>query len=381
MAALAKTAGYRVSILTRRPADWAKQVGFVNEDAGYLDGAKELRAEPDMITSEPKDCIPQADIIFLAGVPIHHNESILKSLAPHIDKKKPVHIGSICAYGGFNWVAARALGEGAYHLFGTQLIPWTCGTLEYGKTGVVYGAKRLLRIATEDGKDTHGIKTHFKRILRMPFLTDTDFLACCFWPNNPSLHPPILIGLFKDFDGKTPYDPAKLPEFIYKDLRTGSAEFLVALDKELCALVAALAKKHPENPNLKLDYSLKACIMENYKEQVLNTWDAVTCVMTCTAFWKHKIPYTKVEGGVVPTLKHKFFETDLTHGLTTWKDVALMLGMATPVIDEIIRWNQRLNHKDYLSPDGKLNGKDIDECIIPSRMGVTLEALNKGFRG
>ena len=35
----------------------------------------------------------------------------------------------------------------------------------------------------------------------MDFLTDTDFLASSLWPNNPSLHPPILYGLFKDWDG------------------------------------------------------------------------------------------------------------------------------------------------------------------------------------
>ena len=32
-AALAKHAGYRVAILTRRPADWTADVGFVNEGA------------------------------------------------------------------------------------------------------------------------------------------------------------------------------------------------------------------------------------------------------------------------------------------------------------------------------------------------------------
>jgi hypothetical protein len=379
-AALAKTAGYKVAILTRRPSDWSKEPGFVNEDVGYLDGLKEMYAKMDIITSEAKECIPQSEMIFLAGIPVHHNEAILKSIAPFVNKNKIVHIGSICAYGGFNWVASRALGEGQYNLFGTQLIPWTCGTLEYGKKGVIYGAKRILRIATENGKDTHDIKTHLKRILRMPNLQDTDFLACCLWPNNPSLHPPILIGLFEHWDGKTPYDPAKVPEYIYKDLRTHSAEYLVWLDQELCALVAALSKHHPNNPNLKLDYSLKTNICINYQEQVLNSWDTVSCVSSCVAFGKHKIPYTKVEGGVVPTLKHKFFETDLTHGLTTWKDMALMVGMETPIIDRIIRWNQRLNNKEYLLPNGKLEGKDIAECVIPSRMGVTLQTLDVGDR-
>jgi len=224
------------------------------------------------------------------------------------------------------------------------------------------------------------VKGFMKRILQMPNLFDTDFLACALWPNNPSLHPPILIGLFEHWDGKTPFDPAALPVFIYKDLRTESARYLVELDHELVALVKALSKAHPENPNLKLNYSLKACIIENYREQVLNQWDTVSCVSSNVAFGKHKIPYTQVPGGAVPTLKHKFFETDLTHGLTTWKDLARMVKMETPVIDRIIRWNQRLNNKEYLKPDGTLTGKNIDECVIPSRIGVTLKTIASGNR-
>lgn len=119
-AALAKDAGYHVTIMTRKPAEWSKNVGFENEDPGYLDGAKELRRDVDLITDDPAKCIPDAFMIFLAGVPIHHNESILKNIRPHLNKDKPVYIGSICAYGGFNWVATRALGPGKYILFGER---------------------------------------------------------------------------------------------------------------------------------------------------------------------------------------------------------------------------------------------------------------------
>ena len=142
----------------------------------------------------------------------------------------------------------------------------------------MYGAKRMLRIATEDGKDAYNVKgyaapsqtTHFansfmSKILQMPNLYDTDFLACALWPNNPSLHPPILIGLFEHWDGKTPFDPASLPVLIYKDLRTESARYLVELDQELVSLVKALAKHHPNNPNLQLNYSLKVCLVDRFK--------------------------------------------------------------------------------------------------------------------
>jgi len=380
-AALAKEAGYKVSILTRKPQDWDKNdVGFDNEDTGYMDGKTELRVAVDIITSDAAECIPQADLIFLAGLPIHHNPEVLKKIRPHMDMKKKVFVGSICAYGGFNWVASEALGPGEYSLFGTQLIPWCCGTKVYGRTGVVFGAKRLLRIATEGGADKDGVKVHLKKILQMPFLTDTDFIASSLWPNNPSLHPPILYGLFKDWDGKTPYDMDKLPSLIYADMRTESARALVQEDNELTSIVKKLAELYPHNPHLKNDFSMYHCVNENYEEQISCKWDAVTSVMTNKAFGKHKIPYTAVDGGVVPTLKHKFFETDLPFGLCTFVDIARMIGVETPLIDAMIRWNQKLIGKEYITDSGHIDGRDAGECVLPSALGLTKTTLEYGNR-
>eukprot|EP00965_Chrysotila_dentata_P076677 2531203-Pleurochrysis_carterae.AAC.1 len=35
-----------------------------------------------------------------------------------------------------------------------------------------------------------------------------------------------------------------------------------------------------------------------------------------------------------------------------------MIGVPTPTIDAMIEWNQKLIGKEYLTPDGKINGKD-----------------------
>jgi len=381
-AALAADAGHTVAILTRRPADWdANDVGFVNDDPGYCGGVPELRVKIALVTSEAADCIPQSDLIFLAGLPIHHNPEVLRRIRPHMDMSRKVFVGSICAYGGFNWVAAEALGPGAYSLFGTQLIPWCCGTKEYGRTGAVFGAKRLLRIATEGGADADGVKPILAKILKMDFLTDTDFIASTLWPNNPSLHPPILYGLFKDWDGKAPYDPATLPTLIYADMRTGSARALVEMDNELTTIVKKLAQLYPNNRHLKSDFSMYHCVNENYEEQITCKWDAVSSVLTNKAFGKHKIPYSQVEGGVVPTLKHKFFETDLPFGLCTFVDIARMIGVQTPLIDSMIRWNQALIGKEYITASGAIDGADAGECVLPSLLGLSKTTLEYGNRG
>ena len=69
-------------------------------------------------------------------------------------------------------------------------------------------------------------------VLRQP-LTDTHFLASTLWPNNSSLHPPILYGLFKYWDGVEAFEASTLPVFIYKDLTPASADAVCKMDEEV----------------------------------------------------------------------------------------------------------------------------------------------------
>ena len=98
----------------------------------------------------------------------------------------------------------------------------------------------------------------------------------------------------------------------------------------------------------------------------------MTSVLTNKAFSQHKIPYTKVDGGVVPTLKHKFFEarlrrvSDTADGAHPQRappatdrpavpgcapvDIARMVGVETPLID-----HDSVEPKEYItaSPFGR----------------------------
>ena len=52
-------------------------VGFVN---GTWAGTRTLLASISLVTSDPAACIPQSDLIFLAGLPIHHNPEVLRKI-------------------------------------------------------------------------------------------------------------------------------------------------------------------------------------------------------------------------------------------------------------------------------------------------------------
>ena len=165
LAPLISSAGtnYTCQILTRRPLEWSPQIKLKNEDQTWLP-VTEVVGVPSIITDDPKKVIGNSDIIWFAGVPIHHNPSLLRMIKPYLNPNRHVFIGSICCYGGFNWVVNRELGVGNYSCFGTNLIPRCCGTKEYGKVGVVFGAKRLLRIVTGEGKDRLGLKQMVSKI-------------------------------------------------------------------------------------------------------------------------------------------------------------------------------------------------------------------------
>lgn len=373
---------YVCNILTRKPSEWNDEITVENEDLGWMRVSK-ITGRPNLITSDPSLCIPNSDIIWFAGVPIHHNPSLLTLIAPHLNPDRHVFIGSICCYGGFNWVVKHTLGDvkANFTCFGTNLIPWCCGTKEYGSTGVVFGAKRLLRIVTSEGMDRLRLKSLLYPVLRQP-LTDTHFLASTLWPNNASLHPPILFGLFKDWDGKQLYDRKKMPVFIYKEMSEESAKAVCKMDDELVGIVKALRLKFPSDPFLQHDFSMRSCVLENYEDQVLDKSTTASCISTNLAFGKHKIPYTDMGNGkVVPTLAHKFFETDLPFGLVTFKDIADMVGVPTPMIEELILWNQKLIGKEFVKRDENgvctLDGADIDECVVPTRYGIKSEDLIK----
>jgi len=377
MAPLIARAGHTCAILTRRPADFSPEVEVVNEDLEWCSDAS-IKCTPDFITSDYAEVVPKSDIVWLCGMPVHHNEEVLKKLKPHLRRGKTVYVGTICAYGGFDWLA-KSIFDGEedlkVSLFGTQLIPWCCGTLEYGKKGLIIGAKRILRIPTEGGNDADGVKTLLQPILKQN-LVDCDFLTSTLWPNNTSLHCPILYGLFKDWDGKTAFKKEDLPVAIYKDATEASCKYICQFDDELCSIVDALRKVYPNNVGLQNNFHMRECVMENYESQVGDGSTTASCIKTNKAFAKHKIPYEEVEGGIVPIIHHKFFESDVRLGLVPFCDMARMLGVETPLMDAILLWNQKLIGKEFVV-DGKFTGKDMAEAICPSRMGYDAKTLTK----
>lgn len=374
LAALASNAGHSVSILTRRVDAWAadRVITLQNSDPGWLGGTPTVSGTVAAISSDAAALVSGADMIVLAGLPVHLYREMLQQICPHITRHG-VMIGSVCAYGGFSWLVKEAMGKeraGSVCVFGCQSIPWTCGLVEYGKVGAVFGTKRHLHLAF-DNIETCAVSNDalslVGKVLRIDEIERTDFLTCTLWPNNPLFHPTVLWGIFAEWDMQTPYKVEDVPARIYADVTRRSAETIEAMDAEMQLIVAAVRAKQPDNPYLHMARPLKECLMYHYAELISDPTDMYSILRSNSAYAKHRITYKTVgEGLVIPDVGHKFFTTDLPYGLCIYKDLALTLGVAVPTIDKLILWNQKMVSKEFMTASGKLDGKHVAEAVLPS---------------
>ena len=63
---ITSTPNYTCNILTRRPSDWSETIEVVNEDMGWM-RMTSVKGKPNKITDDPREVIPESDIIWFAG--------------------------------------------------------------------------------------------------------------------------------------------------------------------------------------------------------------------------------------------------------------------------------------------------------------------------
>lgn len=67
-------------------------------------------------------------------------------------------------------------------------------------------------------------------------------------------------------------------------------------------------------------------------------------------------------------------------GLCVTRGIAELAGVATPHMDDVILWAQKVMGKEYLK-DGKLCGKDVDSTRAPQHYGFNdLDTFMKANR-
>ncbi|MBO4966219.1 MAG: NAD/NADP octopine/nopaline dehydrogenase family protein [Muribaculaceae bacterium] len=330
--------GYAVDILTRRPDDWSHD--FVTRDFR----GKEYRAHLGVISSDPADVIPQADIIYISlpGFAIREQMARIK---PYL--RPDTIIGSSFGGSGFFIHLFHTLGYNVPS-FCFQRVPAIGRPLHYGHIADLQGYKPDLKVATVNISDPERIVKMSEEWFETPTTHLSHWLEVTLSNSNPLLHPVSLSVLFADWEPGKIY--RTVPE-VYSDWTDEASRRWLACDDELQSIIRKLPMRADEVPTL-LDY---------YGVDGVESLTAK--VRSIEAFKNKPAPMKAVGDGYVLDSGHRMFEEDVRCGLVTIKSFAERVGVSTPMIDRIICWAQRVMGKEYIV-DGRLTGRDLGEALI-----------------
>jgi hypothetical protein len=329
-----------------------------------------VTGKPDRVSADPAEVLPGSELVLLA-LPAFAHEPILEKLAPHIEPG--AWIGAMPARGGLDWAAAGALKEAfsTHTLFGLQTLPWACRIEEFGHEVKVMGTKARVEAAARPLEKTPEVARVLRDLLGLNLRPVDCFLCLTLANTGQILHPGLMYGLFKDWQGE-PYNEAPL---FYQGV---NAESAIILERMSCEIQALREKMEDYFPCVDFSYvrPLVEWLHRSYKKDIQDRSTLETSLASNRSYAGLKAPMKPVEGGLGPDFDSRYLVEDVPYGLVATRGIAELAGVKTPVIDEVITWTQERLGLEFLK-DGRLAGKDLINTRAPQRYGIDrLELLS-----
>lgn len=366
-----------MNLLTRRPDEWSNKLTCEITDMDN-NVSEAVEGHLSKISKHPEDVIPEATVIIFC-MPVHTQREVLQRIGPYISRSKAhVFVGTIYGQAGFNWMVHEM--EKEQHLsnvtcFAIGLIPWICRTLDYGSRVANYGGKQV-NICAVTPKENFGILNDlilndisFNTLGVGKFVQACSFLSLTLSVDNQIIHPSRCYGLWKTSGGK--WQSLDEVPYFYRHFDDISAENLKKMDNDYSAIREAVRKHFPSRP---FTYMLSYLELERLTHTSENT-DIKLSFRNSKQLGLIKTPtVSRDDGSQELNINCRFFTDDIPYGLLVAKWVAEKLDVATPFIDEVIRWSQQLRSEHWLNKDGKL---DMKYCLehktssgIPPSYGI-----------
>jgi hypothetical protein len=362
----------------------------VNFDSADNPEHRRLQGRPKMISNNPKDLIPDADLILII-TPANAHEAILLSIAPYL--KENVIIGASPSPGGFNMLAMYCLQKmdvseqivKSLVLFGTACLPWVCRIQKFGESVYLAGTKATVDVNCVPQNATENVLSLLNNLyIGTEFRSVGNFLHTTLFPHNCIIHPGIMFGLFGDWNGK----PFKEAPLFYQSMNDSIATILEGLDTDVQYIAHTIEKKM--GFQLKVP-TLKQLMLDLYPKDIIDKTCIETIFKTNKQYKGLCAPMlngsngaeTDVDidptAGLVPNFHFRYLTEDVPHGLAVLRGIAEILQIDTLFIDEVLTWAQERIGRHYLV-EGKMVGADIAYSGCPQRFGIyTIDDLRKSI--
>jgi hypothetical protein len=349
--------GVRVSMLTQNEALIASHREG-RALAAMLPDGEALHARLDAVSRHAGEVMGDADMVIIT-VPAQARPGLLETIAAVLPADKPVHVGAIPGFCGFDWLAEKALADRPNAvIWGMKDVPHTAFDLKPGISVRVGGAKSRLYAAAhrrESAASRKALLGHLQKLYGAPVELLDDYLEITLTPGNPIMHPSVVYGLIGPY-GQWHGRPLPTRLRWWTDCPELGAYFLERCDEESQRLCKALEER------LGIDLSsvkpLRQEIIEAYQDQIRDQATMLGVLRTNRAYEDIEAPLVPAEEctGYLIDRRSRAFHEDVAYGLALLVGMARRLKVAAPYLEEIFGW-----HVSYM---GGLRASALD--YLPS---------------
>ena len=304
----------QVSLLTTKPERWSQYLEVVDVNG------KTYKGKLEKISSEPKDVIPEADIILvcLPGFAIH---DVLCSIVPNLNNK--TWVGTVVSSTGFFFEAMKVLPKNQ-PLFGFQRVPFISRVINYGRVAEMKGYKGSLSVAVEQTDKREEVRATLEKLFMTPTKLLDSYYEVSLSNSNPLLHTARLYTMWKDWQPGMDYD--ENPEF-YCDWTIEAAQLLIDMDKEFQELLRKIGLKEGAIPSVLQYYESTDAVSLTDKLHSIPAFKGIASPMIVNQFGKYE-----------PDFSSRYFTEDFPYGMRFIVETAKAYNVNTPNIDKVYKW-------------------------------------------
>ena len=199
---------------------------------------------------------------------------------------------------------------------------------------------------------------------RLPLMVPvTNFLAVTLMNINSVWHPTISYGFYRDWNGK-PFDK---PPLFYQGADEYTGEKLSKVSDEVIEIKRVLLEKYP-NLDLSSLHHVREWMLRSYGNDITDQSSIYTMLQTNKGYRGLTHPMIQEGQKYIPNFKYRYFTEDIPCGLIVTRGIAELAGVATPHMDDVILWCQKVMGKEFLK-NGKLCGVDMKFTRAPQHYG------------
>lgn len=329
--------GIRVSLLTnnREVIEHHAHAGI----SALLPEGGTLSARLDVVSGDPDEALADADVVIIT-VPAQVRPALLHAIAGSLPTHKPVYVGAIPGFCGFDWLAEKALAARPNAvIWGMKDVPHTAYALQPGVSVTMGGAKSTLYVGTHERESEparQALLAHLQRLYAAPVELLAHYLEITLTPGNPIMHPSVVYGLIGPY-AQWHDKPFAEPLCWWTDCTELGAYFLERCDEESQLLCKAVGQR------LGVDMSsvqpLKQEIVEAYQAQIRDPRTMLSVLRTNQAYDSILAPMVKTADGYVIDKENRAFHEDVAFGLAVLVEMGRRLDLKLSHIEEIFNWN------------------------------------------